>query len=179
MEQRFIEVLRGARRWNENGMDFMPILGCSKCGVGCMPLCGLGMNPHVSPLESKDITVKTRKTMLEVGTLVQPTTIQIVTSTSIVIQFEAAMESVEERETQPDSLNRLLFIRPIPTLSGLLCKDCCVCQVCMRPVDRDTDTIKFHNKTYTVCLFCSEKCKRCSRQKIKHHPCCANGYPRY
>jgi hypothetical protein len=130
MEERLLEVLRNARLWNEHGNEFVPTLGCSKCGNGCMPLCGLGMNPHVSPLETKDLTVKTRKTMLEVGKAVLPTPIQIITSTAIVIQFEAAMECVEDRVSPEDGINRLLFYRPIPTVSGLLCKDCCVCQVC-------------------------------------------------
>jgi hypothetical protein len=179
MEQRFIDILRHAKRWNEGGTDFMPVLGCSKCGAGCMPLCGLGMNPNVSPMEARDITFKTRKTMLEVGHPVQPVTIQIVTATSIVVQYEAAMECVEERITEPDGKNRLLFIKPIPTVSGLLCQDCSVCQVCMKPINRDSDTIRFQNRAYTVCLFCSEQCKRCSRQKLRHHPCCVNGVPRY
>ena len=172
MEERLIELLRHARRWNENGSDYLPTLGCSKCGAGCMPLCGLGVNPHVSPMESKDLHFRTRKTMLEVGQSTPPVAIQIVTATAVVVQFERAMECVEERVV--DGVERQLFVRPIPTLRGLLCSECAasVCQVCMGPADADADTITFGGRTFPACLFCSERCDRCKRQRLKHHTAC-------
>lgn len=177
MEDQLLEYLRHAARWQESGTDFIPTLGCSKCGKGCMPLCGLGMNPSLSPMETRDTHFKSLKTMLEVGEKVLPVTLQIVTSTAIVIQYESAMASVEERVI--DGVNRLLFLRPIPTLGGLICKDCDACQVCLGPINREDDTIKFQNRMYTVCLRCSQQCVRCGGQKLRFHPCCTTGSARY
>ena len=39
--ERLVELIHDAKRWNEGRRDYMPELGCSKCGKGCLPLCGL------------------------------------------------------------------------------------------------------------------------------------------
>ena len=75
--ERLIELIHDARRWNEGSRDYMPELGCSNCGKGCMPLCGLGLNRKVTPLESKDIVLKSRKMMIETGKRSSPAVIQV------------------------------------------------------------------------------------------------------
>ena len=67
MEQRLVELIHSAKGWTEHGKDCLPTLTCSSCGKGCMPLCGLGLNRKVSPMEMKDVVLKSRKCMIETG----------------------------------------------------------------------------------------------------------------
>ena len=75
--ERLIELIHDAQRWNEGSRDYMPELGCSKCGKGCMPLCGLGLNRKVTPLEYKDVVLKSRKMRIETGRRASPLTLQV------------------------------------------------------------------------------------------------------
>jgi hypothetical protein len=77
MEQLLVHLIDDAKRWADKGRDYLPTLGCSSCGKGCMPLCGLGINRKVSPMENKDIVLQTRKTMLEIGKNSQSVTLQV------------------------------------------------------------------------------------------------------
>ena len=76
--ERLIELINDAQRWSDSGHDYMPELGCSQCGKGCMPLCGLGLNRKVTPMEHKDIVLKTRKMKIETGKRVSPVTVQVI-----------------------------------------------------------------------------------------------------
>ncbi len=70
-------------------------------------------------MESKDIALKSRKTMFETGKLVRAVDIQIVSCTCIVIMYERALDCIEEREV-PGKGRRTVFTQPIPTMAGLL-----------------------------------------------------------
>jgi hypothetical protein len=118
MDQRLADLLNEAQRWSDNGRDFLPTLGCSACGKGCTPLCGLGINRKMSPMASKDIVLKSRKTMLETGKLVHPVGLQIVSCTGIVIMYKRALDCIQESDV-PGKGRRNVFI---PTMAGLLCK---------------------------------------------------------
>jgi hypothetical protein len=199
MEQRLVDLLNGAQRWSDGGRDFLPTLGCSSCGKGCMPLCGLGINRKVSPMESKDIVLKSRKTMLETGKLVAPVDLQIVSSTGIVIMYERAMDCIHEREEEtegagaarlaggggglgnkasshppPTKKRRWVFTQPIPTMAGLLCADCRVCAVCGQPAEDERDRVKLRGRWVRACAMCVEPCPVCRQGRLKHHNCCEN-----
>jgi hypothetical protein len=75
--ERLHELINDAERWSEGKRDFLPQLGCSKCGKGCMPLCGLGLNRKVSPMEGKDVVLKSRKMRIETGRRASPLTLQV------------------------------------------------------------------------------------------------------
>ncbi len=75
--ERLVELINDAQRWTEGSRDYLPELGCSECGKGCMPLCGLGLNRKVTPLEYKDVVLKSRKMMIETGKRVSPLTVQV------------------------------------------------------------------------------------------------------
>ena len=170
--ERLIELIHDAQRWNDHGRDFMPELGCSRCGKGCMPLCGLGMNRKVTPLEHKDVVLKTRKMMIETGKRMGPTTVQIVTGSAIVIMYERALDCIDEIvSTTPDAPPRYVFTAPIPTMCGLLCRDCQVCQICGSPTE---ERVRLDGgSSARVCLNCTDHCAECGQGKIKHHSCCA------
>ena len=167
--ERLVELIHDAKRWNEGSRDFMPELGCSKCGKGCMPLCGLGLNRKVTPLEYKDVMLKTRKMMIETGKRMSPVTVQIVTGSAVVIMYEKAMECIDEILT-PDEPPRYIFTAPIPTMCGLLCRDCQVCQLCGIPTE---EKLRCDGTPVRVCLGCTDHCKECGQSKIRHHSCCA------
>ena len=168
--ERLVELIHDARRWNEGTRDYMPELGCSKCGKGCMPLCGLGLNRKVTPLEHKDVVLKTRKMMIETGRRVSPVTVQIVTGSAIVIMYEKALDCVDEIPgATPGEAPRIVFTAPIPTMCGLLCKDCKLCQICGAPTE---DKVHADGVLVSLCLGCTEHCADCGHGRIRHHSCC-------
>ncbi len=168
--ERLVELIHDAQRWNDHGRDFMPELGCSRCGKGCMPLCGLGLNRKVTPLEYKDVVLKSRKMMIETGKRMSPATVQIVTGSAIVIMYEKALDCIDEVATSPDQPPRYVFTAPIPTMCGLLCKDCLVCQICGSSTD---EKLRCDGGIARVCLNCTDHCAECGQGKIRHHSCCA------
>lgn len=168
MEQRLIDLLHHARRWSDRGVDYLPTLGCSVCGKGCLPLCGLGMNRKISPMETKDIHVKSRKCMLETGKTVHPMNLQFVSGTEPVIMFEKAMDCVEEREV-PGHGPQWVFVKPIPTMAGLVCRECEGCAICRSPTP---DTVRYHGKRIKICQECTDACSVCGQAKTRHHGCC-------
>jgi hypothetical protein len=170
MEQRLVDLLNDAQRWSDNGRDYLPTLGCSSCGKGCMPLCGLGINRKVSPMESKDIVLKSRKSMLETGKLAAPIDLQIVSCTSIVIMYERALDCIQEREIGGG--RRWVFTQPIPTMAGLLCSECNKCQACGQELMDDADRVKFSGRWIRACAMCVEQCSVCAQARLKHHNCC-------
>ena len=167
--ERLVELIHDAKRWNEGRRDYMPELGCSKCGKGCMPLCGLGLNRKVTPLEYKDVVLKSRKMMIETGKRVSPLTVQIVTGSAVVIMYEKAMDCIQEisKHGEPTTY---IFTAPIPTMCGLLCRDCQVCQLCGVPTE---EKLRCDGTPVRVCLECTDFCKECSQGMIRHHTCCA------
>jgi hypothetical protein len=173
MDSRLVDLINNAQRWSEHGRDYLPTLGCSACGKGCMPLCGLGVNRKVSPMESKDVVLKSRKTMLETGKLVRPVDIQIVSCTGIIIMYERALDSIQEREI-PGKGKRNIFIQPIPTMGGLLCKECKKCQLCGQETLEDGDRVKCNGLWIRACAMCVEPCAVCGQGRLKHHNCCDN-----
>lgn len=199
MEHRLVDLIHGAQRWSEGGRDFLPTLGCSSCGKGCMPLCGLGINRKVSPMETKDVVLKSRKTMLETGKLAQPVDLQIVSCTGIVIMYERAMDCIHEREevieavappppagndcrgparqaaaapAVPTRKRRWVFTQPIPTMAGLLCADCRVCAVCGQAAEDERDRVKHRGRWIRACAMCVEPCPVCGQGRLRHHNCC-------
>ena len=75
--ERLIELINDAQRWSEGDRDYLPQLGCSHCGKGCMPLCGLGLNRKVTPMDYKDVVLKSRKMMIETGRRPTPAIVQV------------------------------------------------------------------------------------------------------
>ena len=173
MDSRLVDLINNAQRWSEHRRDYLPTLGCSACGKGCMPLCGLGVNRKVSPMESKDVVLKSRKTMLETGKLVRPVDIQIISCTGIIIMYERALDSIQEREI-PGKGKRNIFIQPIPTMGGLLCKECKKCQLCGQETLEDGDRVKCNGRWIRACAMCVEPCAVCGQGRLKHHNCCDN-----
>lgn len=167
--ERLVELINDAQRWNDRGRDFMPELGCSQCGKGCMPLCGLGLNRKVTPHEYKDVVLKSRKMIIETGKRAMPATVQIVTGSAIVIMYEKALDCIDEVITSPGQPPRYVFTAPIPTMCGLLCRDCLVCQICGSPTD---EKLPFSGGIARVCLCCTDHCVECGQAKIRHHSCC-------
>jgi hypothetical protein len=174
MEQRLVDLLNDAQRWSDQGRDFLPTLGCSSCGKGCMPLCGLGINRKVSPMESKDIVLKSRKSMLETGKMVSPIDLQIVSCTGIVIMYERALDCIQEREIPNGGGSRWVFTQPIPTMAGLLCSECMKCQACGQDIAGEGDRVKCNGRWIRACPMCCEQCSVCAQGRLKHHNCCEN-----
>jgi len=174
MDQRLIDLIHDAKRWTDgHGTDYLPTLGCSACGNGCMPLCGLGLNRRMTPMEHKDVVLKTRKTMLETGRMTYPVTMQFVTGADIVIMCEKALDCIEERPIAGKG-TQWVFTRPIPTMSGLICKDCSkVCALCQSPT---TNIVKHKGRPLPMCSRCTDLCKACEQPKPKHHGCCPSGF---
>jgi hypothetical protein len=165
-----VDLMHDARRWTDIGRDYLPMIGCSKCGKGCLPLCGLGMNRRISPMETKDVVLKSRKTMLETGKRVPPMQIQLVTSADVVISCETALDCIEEREI-PGHGRQWVFVRPIPTISGLVCKECQACTLC--GATASNEEVRHHQgKRIKVCTSCSDVCSMCNQSKVRHHACC-------
>ena len=90
------------------------------------------------------------------------------TGSAIVIMFEKALLCIDEVE-QPDRSMRYIFTKPIPTMCGLLCRECKVCQICGRPTD---ETVRCDGNIVRACLGCTDRCQECSQPKIAHHSCC-------
>lgn len=168
MEQRLVDLIHGARRWADKGRDFLPTLACSACGKGCVPLCGLGLNRKTTPMELKDVVVKSRKSMLDTGRTVRPMQLQFVSGTDTVIMFEKAMDCIEERDI-PGHGRQWVFVKPIPTMAGLLCRDCAVCTLCGMPTQ---DAVRHQGRPMKMCAACADACAVCGQAKVKHHPCC-------
>ena len=168
MEQRLVDLIHDARRWADAGRDYLPMLGCSSCSSGCMPLCGLGLTRKVTPMETKDVVLKSRSTMLEVGKTMRPTALQLVSSVDIVISCERALDCIEEREI-PGHGKQWVFVKPIPTLSGLVCKDCQTCALCGSAA---RDEVRYQNKRIKACASCTDICSVCQQAKLRHHICC-------
>ena len=175
MEQHLADLIHNARRWTENGRDYLPTLGCSACGKGCMPLCGLGLKRRMTPMETKDVVLKSRKTMLETGKTVHPTHLQFVSGTDVVIVCEKALDSIEEREIK-DKGKQWVFTKPIPTASGLLCRDCDVCVLCRAPA---TSMVNCRGKPTKICVVCMDACDMCQQPKARHHNCCTSALRRF
>lgn len=171
MEQRLTDMIHDARRWTDTNRDYLPTLGCSKCEKGCMPLCGLGVQRRITPMETKDIVLRSRKTMLETGKHTRPMQLQLVTSTEIVIACERALDCIEEREI-PGHGKQWVFTRPIPTLCGLVCKDCKACTLC--GCDASNEDVRHPQgfKRIKVCTMCTDFCTECGQGKVRHHACC-------
>jgi len=173
MDQRLIDLIHDAKRWADDGRDYLPTLGCSSCGKGCMPLCGLGLNRKVSPMESKDAVLKTRKSMIETGKRAHPLNIQLVTGTDVVIVCEKALDCIEERQIKGadgTTTTQRVFTKPIPTAYGLLCRDCNVCMLCRDPTG---EIVRCDGRPAKICFSCMDACEICQQVKVKHHPCCA------
>ena len=169
MEQRLIDLIHDAKRWADDGRDYLPTLGCSKCGKGCMPLCGLGINRKVTPMETKDVMLKTRKSMLETGKPICSTTqIQFVSWTEIVIMCEKAMDCIEEKNI-PGKGKKWVFTKPIPTMAGLVCRECKACVLCCGYSDKE---VRHRGKRIKICMSCMDGCPSCQQMNVKHHPCC-------
>lgn len=175
MEQRLVDLIHHARRWGDGGRDYLPTLGCSKCGIGCMPLCGLGLNRKITPMETKEVKLKSRKTMLETGKNVHPLQMSFVTGTDVVIMCERALDCIEEREIQGNG-KQWVFVKPIPTLSGLVCKDCQACVLCGSSASEEA---RHNGKRIKVCIECADRCPTCQQTKVRHHSCCSGLGRRY
>ena len=165
--EKVIELIHDARRWSDGVRDYIPELGCSSCGRAVMPLCGLSVNRKVTPLEYKDVVLKSRKMILETGRHVNPMTVQIISASNVVILYEKAMDCVEVIDTT--SGPKLVFTSPIPTAYGLMCKECMVCQVCGAPAIDQVHCSGFMAK---LCDGCMDSCRVCHQGKMKHHECC-------
>jgi hypothetical protein len=168
MEQRLVDLLHDARRWSDGHRDYLPTLGCSKCGQGCMPLCGLGLHRKMTPMELKDVALKSRKSMLETGKNMQPMQIQFVSSADLVIAMERALDCVEQRAI-PGHGQQWVFVKPVPTVSGLICKECQACALCGAKAQ---DEVRHRGKRIKACNACTDVCAVCEQAKVRHHACC-------
>ena len=127
-------------------------------------------------MEVKDVVVKTRKSMLETGKTPLPMQIQFVTGTEIVIMLEKAMDCIEERTIPGHDGKQWVFVKPIPTTAGLLCRDCSVCTLCHAPTE---DTVRHQGRRLKLCVACMDDCSVCRQAKVKHHPCCEGQAKKY
>ena len=168
-EDLFIQLLRDAQIWNEHGKDYIPIFACSSCGKGCLPLCGVGVDKTIRPVESKDLVFQTRKTMLEVGKPAAPILMQIVTGTGVIVRYEEALACIQDLSCK-DGKTRKIFTRPIPTMGGLLCRDCDVCQV--RGMKTDDQVFMSGGRAVKACCYCTDVCTQCKKLKVKYNLCC-------
>jgi len=168
MEQRLIDLLHSARRWTDGHVDYLPTLGCSNCGQGCLPLCGLGLNRTMTQMETKDMVLKSRKTMLETGKNIHPINIQFVSNTDVVIACEKALDCIEQR-TIPGYGSQWVFVKPVPTTAGLICRDCKACVLCNTPAPNE---VRHHGRKIKVCDLCIDACSKCQQPKVRHHVCC-------
>lgn len=175
MEQRLLDLIHDARRWTDSDQEYLPTLGCSKCKKPCMPLCGLGLKRKISPMETKQIVLESRKTIFETGKTINPMPIQFVSGADIVIMTEQALDSVEQRVV-PGHGKQWIFTQPIPTMAGLICRDCETCSLCLGPCGFE---VRHRGKKIKVCVRCSEECKVCRQPVIRHHACCAGLGRRY
>ena len=87
----------------------------------------------------------------------------------MVIMYEKALECIDEISV-PGQPPRHVFTAPIPTMCGLLCKDCQVCQICGTPTE---EKIRCDGNLVKVCLGCTDFCTECGQGKIRNHLCCA------
>jgi hypothetical protein len=168
-EDKLIDLLRNAQRWNENGKDYIPTFGCSSCGKGCMPLCGVGVEKNIRQMETKDLIFQTRKTMLETGRPAATILMQVVTGTGMVVRYEEALQCMEEIRTK-DGNTCKVFTKPIPTMCGLLCRDCELCQICGKPTE--DQVFMTGGRAVRACCFCTDTCPSCKKLKVKHNLCC-------
>jgi hypothetical protein len=120
-------------------------------------------------MESKPVMLHTRKSMLETGKSIHPMQLQFVTGTDVVIICEKALDSIQEREV-PGKSSQWVFTKPIPTMTGLLCKECRVCMLCRDPTQ---ETVRCKGQSISLCVSCMQACENCQQIKIKHHLCCA------
>jgi hypothetical protein len=82
--------------------------------------------------------------------------------------FEKALACIDE-VVQPDKSIRHIFTKPIPTMCGLLCRDCLVCQICGRLTD---ETVRCDGNVVRACLGCTDCCDECGQGKLTYHSCC-------
>lgn len=85
--------------------------------------------------------------------------------------FEKALDCIDE-VIKPGQPTRYIFTAPIPTLCGLLCNACQVCQICGAPTD---EKIMCDGIKVKACLGCTDHCGECGAGKIRHHTCCVVG----
>ena len=86
----------------------------------------------------------------------------------MVINFEKALMCIDE-VVQPDRSIRYIFTAPIPTMCGMLCKECLVCQICGRATD---ETVRCDGLPIRACLGCTDSCEECGQGKLRFHSCC-------
>ncbi len=86
----------------------------------------------------------------------------------MVINYEKALSCIEEI-TLPDKTTRFIFIKPIPTMSGMLCKQCKFCQICGGLTE---NTVICDGNPVLACLGCTDNCGVCMQAKVRHHFCC-------
>jgi hypothetical protein len=91
-----------------------------------------------------------------------------VSSVDIVMSCEKALDCIEEREI-PGHGKQWVFVKPIPTLSGLICKDCQACALCGSTA---RDEVRHQNKRIKACVSCTDICSVCQQAKLRHHICC-------
>jgi hypothetical protein len=94
--------------------------------------------------------------------------VQIVSSAAIVINFERALQCIDE-VVQPDKSIRYIFTKPLPTMCGLLCHSCRVCQICGEPTEEE---VRCDGAIVRACLGCTDACVECGQGKVRHHSCC-------
>jgi hypothetical protein len=124
----------------------------------------------MTQMEMKDVTLKSRKSMLETGKNIHPTIIQFVSSTDVVIACEKALDCIEQR-TVPGSGLQWVFVKPVPTVSGLICKDCKACVLCNASAPNE---VRHHGRRINVCDLCIDTCSTCQQTKVRHHACCTS-----
>ena len=126
-------------------------------------------------MEAKDVVVRTRKSMLETGKALLPMPLQFVSGSDIVIMFEKAMDCIEERAVAGHG-KQWVFVKPIPTMAGLLCRDCAVCMLCHAPTE---ETVRYQGGRMKLCVGCMDACAVCGQAKVRHHPCCEGQGKKY
>ena len=82
--------------------------------------------------------------------------------------FEKALACIDEVKEQGKA-TRYIFTKPIPTMCGMLCRECQVCQICGRLTE---EMVRCDCVPVRACLGCTDCCEECGQAKIKNHSCC-------
>jgi hypothetical protein len=82
--------------------------------------------------------------------------------------FEKALSCIDE-VVEPDKSIRYIFTKPIPTMCGLFCRDCQVCQICGCLTE---EMVRCDGIPIRACLGCTDCCEECGQAKVAHHSCC-------
>lgn len=174
MDRNFIDILSKARSYfdPDTKTTHIPSLGCSRCGVACLPLGGIGVKTSFSKLADNEelVSFARKRVQLKTSKMSKPSIVQLVSVEGPVIAYEKALRSL--KYTVDKNSNELCYFdKPIPTVTGLQCAACnTFCQICdtSSPPEKPAQTVYSSGRFIRVCADCSVVCKSCDELVIKY-----------